>query len=182
MIGFPSGVLLYWGLFPWFYYFDDIIWLFLLWAGSAFVWFACMAPRLPVLLYHRLPVSRIMRDWRQWAGVASIVVATTTLIATRTPLRIGFLTALPGLTDLVNTTEPGQYLVLSPPKECGLYIIGSTGSRFGYGSHIPGCVVFELANDRESAFIYSPAGAESFALNWGIKGHLMGDWHWMKED
>ena len=43
-------------------------------------------------------------------------------------------------------------------------------------------VYFVLADHSESAFVYSPSGIADIEFNAGSKGHLFGDWYWIKED
>ena len=43
-------------------------------------------------------------------------------------------------------------------------------------------LIFVLADDVESGFIYSPNGIGDLRYNAGSAGHLMGNWYWMAED
>ncbi|MEX0712907.1 MAG: hypothetical protein WD278_11195, partial [Pirellulales bacterium] len=73
---------------------------------------------------------------------------------------------------------PYAELGLDADQRCGLYTISAAASR----KQVPERLVFVLADDAESGFIYSPNGIEGFRYNSGNTGHLFGNWYWMKED
>ena len=43
-------------------------------------------------------------------------------------------------------------------------------------------VFFQFLHDGEAAIIYSESGIDELCYNSGSKGHLFGNWYWMKED
>lgn len=177
-IGSACGGLLYLGLYPSLYYMGDFFFLIVLWGAGVLAFVFRWYVRGFVLFLHRLP-DRPLIDLRRWILLGCLLLLTTTLILTRVQLRIGFLTAWPGLHQLAAGVNPNRGLVLPADQRCGLYVISSTNTR---RCNIPGGIIFMLANDRESGIIYSPNGIDGLAYNSGNKGRLFGDWYWMTED
>src|SRR5262249_33648527 len=128
------------------------------------------------------PPSRVSRRRRD-ALFFLIPLATTLLIGFKVPLKIGFLTALPGMTRLVDSTPGDRVPRLSADQRCGIYSISASASaRFGGRPRNEGRIIFILADDHEAGFIYSLNGIDDLNYNSGSAGHLFGNWYWMKED
>ena len=61
---------------------------------------------------------------------------------------------------------------------CGIYPIRKAHRR----CHRQDRIYFQFRNDGESAIIHSESGIDDLCYNSGAKGHLIGNWYWMKED
>ena len=173
--GIPSLYILWLGLYPSLYYIADVLFLGLLWFGVVVAY----AVRLTVRDFRTVPGNIPVVPWRRDGMLFLIPLATTLLIAFRIPLRLGFLTARPGLTRLVNSASDDGVPRLSADQRCGIYVIAGNGLR---QCHIKGRIILTFTDDPESGFIYSPNGIDDLCYNEGSKGHLFGNWYWMVED
>lgn len=178
-VSIPSLWLLWLGLDPSFYYMTDVAFLVPYWGGVALL-YALGVVSIPTIVRRQCKAQP--RWWPQPDRLFFLLpVIVTLLIVTHVPLRLGFLTAWPRLAVLGQAGRPdgalGEHDLQD--EECGLYTISLAWTR---GCHIPGRIVFVLADDLESGFIYSPNGIEDLCYNSGNSGHLIGNWYWMKED
>ena len=176
---------LFWqGLYPHFYYMVDFFVLGLVWFGAVLMFVVLMALRSWLLHEYPGPVQTAQTALLQWACVFGILLLVTALLAFKVPMRLGFLTARPGLSRLVNEHTIDEFRGLAEDTRFGLYTISasSTERRGVDRSDAHQCVIFRLADDGEAAFIYSPTGIDDLSYNDGNKGHLIGHWYWMKED
>ncbi len=178
-VGMVAVWLLWLGLHPSLYYMADVFLLFYFWMAVGFAYLARTLIRRFVASTVDAPATPVASAWRREAMLFSIPLIVTLLIALRVPLRIGFLTARPGLTRLVETAQEGRMPQLSEDQRCGLYTISAMANRT---CHIKGRIMFILADDAEAGFIYSPNGIDDLCYNSGSKGHLWANWYWMKED
>ena len=106
------------------------------------------------------------------------------MVVFEAPLRVWFLTARPGLTRLVNEDALEESPKLTEDTRVGLYVVSAevTNRQRAGRWDDSRLLVFILADDHESGFIYGPGGIDDLRYNTGSKGHLFGDWYWMKED
>ena len=179
LVGIASLHLLFLGIHPSLYYMADIFHLFLLWGCVGLICSFRYGIREIGARAYRQPQSK--HHWHREALLAAILVSTTILIGFKIPLRLGFLTALSGLTQLQEKIERGEEIFTD--QRCGYYLISATESASANRRNmISGGTVFILADDHESGFIYSQKGIEHLGYNAGCAGHLMGNWYWMKED
>lgn len=75
--------------------------------------------------------------------------------------------------------------MLAKDVRIGLYTFSASETNRRYLSGIGSGKyrAFFLAGNRsEAAFIYSTEGIEDLIYNRGSRGHLCGNWYWMKED
>ena len=103
------------------------------------------------------------------------------------PLRIAFVPLRPSLEAALagNTAQTFAGLKADIPSLFHTISAANTNSRLircREGGYNTNRILFILADDLESAFIYSPEGLDGLAYNSGDAGHLFGDWYWMKED
>jgi hypothetical protein len=171
-----AGVVLYSALFPGFYYMDWAALMPLLWLGVVFLngiqalvlqWMASRK-RVPMPSTAKGPLRFTL-----W-----MLVLVTCLVALKVPLRASFLLAKPGLELALKNSGDHLEEVGRVSYNFGLYQIGSADRR----CHEKDRVFFQFLNDHESAIIYSESGIDGLCYNSGNKGHLMGNWYWMKED
>jgi hypothetical protein len=153
------------------YYMVGVVLVIFLWFGVAAAYLIRSVFVCGLTGSDRLALPRT--SWLRKQMCILVPFTVTLLVACRIPLHMGFLTAWPGLTVLV---EKG---VLDADQRCGLYTISAAQRR---KCHVPGRIIFILADDAESGFIYSPNGIEDLCYNSGNKGHLFGNWYWMTED
>jgi hypothetical protein len=194
LISIPSCWLLWLGLYPGLYHIGDVFFVLLYWAAVPMLYF--WGTTQPPFFAHRKQSERPL--WTNRERLFFLVpIAVTLMIACRVPLRIGFLTAWPRLSILADTavraagdqSAPSDGAIalkrlvekqeLAENQECGLYTISLAWTC---GCHVPDRIQFELANDSESAFIYSANGIDDLCYNSGTKGHLFGNWYWRTED
>ena len=147
----------------------------MLWAGTA----AVIGIRLVIAGIGTLLTGRpvVATGWR---GVMALVTIVSVVLVSRLPLHAGFALARTGLDRaLQEDQQPGDSFQLSR-YQYGVYgIRGQTARR---RCHHEDRIYFELATDKESAFVYSPSGIDDLCYNSGSKGHLSGHWYWMAED
>ena len=172
------------GLHPSFYYMACPALLGTAWGALMVAILLRAAVRDWVVRQHDPSAQKSKGAYRRWLWLFSLVVSVTVLLVFQIPLRIGFLTARPGLAGLVNEDALDQSPWLTEDTRVGLYVVSARAtnearvSRGGTGERL----LFILADDPESGFIYSPAGIDDLSYNAGSKGHLFGDWYWMTED
>jgi hypothetical protein len=175
---FAEGLLATWflwrGLYPDFYHLIDV-------TALASMWAAIAAISAVALSWRSRKIFESAAQWSIWVGMACLV---TLLIALKVPMRAGFLTARAELSQLVES-KPDAEKILAEDVRIGLYTFSAsqTNRRHRSGIDAGKHRVFLLGgNQSEAAFIHSTEGIESLVYNGGNKGHLVGDWYWMKED
>ncbi|MGI9242170.1 MAG: hypothetical protein ACR2RV_15330 [Verrucomicrobiales bacterium] len=121
--------------------------------------------------------------------ITGMLVVTTSLVLLKVPLRASFLFAKPGFEQALEDYHDDLEQVGIVHHNFGLYEISKAYRGCVHGNG--GCsnsvehkdrVFFRFRNDSESAFIYSENGIKNLCYNSGSKGHLVGNWYWMKED
>jgi hypothetical protein len=173
-----EGLLAAWfvwrGLYPGFYHLTDVTALVLMWVGIA----AISAVALP---WQSRKLFQNAIQWSTFVGVACLI---TLLIVFKVPMRVGFLTARAELSQLVETRRHSEK-IFAEDVRMGLYTFSASETNRRYRSGIDDGKyrVFLLVGDQgEAAFIHSTEGIAGLIYNRGNKGHLLGDWYWMKED
>jgi hypothetical protein len=175
-----SLLLLLWGLYPGFYYIANFIILLLLWWFVGLIYLLRSAIRCWLLARNQQSEPNI-RKGRHWGVYIFLVIFITTLIlGFKIPLKVGFLTARSELEELSSELLPVDSKPLKEDQRIGLYNFSAKYSR--RGSNSKERLLFVLSDDSEAAFIYSTNGIENLGYNCGDKGHLFGNWYWMKED
>lgn len=176
LAGACSGVVLYKALFPSFYYMAWIFWMLMLWglAAVAFLghclvlWIIARCKRVP------LPPSPLTGT----GFIAGMLILVTLLVGFKLPLRTSFLLARPGLEKALAEHSDDLDQIGQRHYNFGIYSI----RRAYRGCHKKDRIYFQFRDDAESAIIYSESGIEDLCYNSGNKGHLFGNWYWMKED
>ena len=160
--------------YPSFYYMTFVFLLVMLWAVvAAVVSVRSVIAGMGTLLTGRPVVST------GWRGVVALITLVSVVIVLKLPLHAGFALARTDLDRAVQEDQqPGDTFHLSR-YQYGIYGIHQTARR---RCHHKDRIYFELATDKESAFIYSPSGIDDLCYNSGSKGHLSGNWYWMAED
>ncbi|MEM7386338.1 MAG: hypothetical protein AAF514_15460 [Verrucomicrobiota bacterium] len=169
-----SGIVLYEGLFPSFYYMTWLGYLMLLWAFFAFTSLI------------QIIVSLAVAKWKKWpitlpAGLGFTfgwLLLVTLLIGFKIPLHASFLLAKPGLEEALAQHHDDLTKIGVVSHNYGLYQFRKADRR----CHRKDRVFFQFSNDGEAAIIHSTSGIDDLCYNSGNKGHLFGDWYWMKED
>lgn len=110
--------------------------------------------------------------------IAGMLVLTSLLVGFKVPLHASFLLARPGLEEALAEHRDDLSDVGRVSHDFGLYQIKSAERR----CHIDDRIYFMFRDDSEAAIIHSPSGIDDLCYNSGNKGHLLGDWYWMKED
>ena len=171
-----SGVVLYLALYPGFYYMVNFAFCILLWGAVAV---GCLFQLLAVqafALWKRLPLPSSAA--RGLGFIFCVLLLTSLLVAFKVPLRASFLLAKPGLEEALEQHRDDLSKVGLVHHDYGIYEFRGAGRR----CHHKDRVFFQFRNDGEAAIIYSESGIEDLCYNSGNKGHLMGNWYWMKED
>ena len=171
-----SGVVLYLALFPSFYYMAWIFFGVMLWGVVALGYLCQALPLLAIARWKRvtLPSS----PPRSLKFIIGMLVLVSVLVGFKVPLRTSFLLARPGLERALADYHDDLDQVGRVHYNFGLYRI-----RKAYrGCHKKDRVFFEFLNDSEAAIIHSTSGIDDLCYNSGSKGHLFGNWYWMKED
>lgn len=181
---FLFALLLWLGCQPRFYYLTGFFLVLLAWGGMLFVLVLRMAVQSYLARQHQVSAPKRTGIVLRYACFVGILVAATVLLYFAVPMRVGFLTAMPTLSRLVDRDNPALSQEPDEDVRAGLYVLSAraTKARRERGVDTDKRVVFILANDHEAGFIYSPTGIDDLAYNAGSKGHLFGDWYWMKED
>ena len=183
VVALPGLPLLWWGIWPEFYYMTHIAMLFLLWIATL------------VLVLLRSAVSGTvakLKGYRQdsvWSEVLGIgralapAVLVTLLLLTNMPLRLAFLTAKPELDRIIDATPKGTPLRVADGEEVGWFglwrIDTARSERRGRWQDVP-CHVVYL--DCGGGFVHFTGDIVDFQYNDGSHGWLIGDWYWFKED
>lgn len=170
------GIVLYLALFPGFYYMAWIFFSMMLWAVvAACCLFRALALQALARWTRTPPPSSLFRGVGFIAGMLLFVSA---LIAFKVPLHASFLLARPGLEEALAAHHDDLRQVGLVHHNFGIYRIAKADRR----CHMKDRVFFLFSDDSEAAIIYSKSGIDDLCYNSGSKGHLMGNWYWMKED
>jgi len=171
-----SGVVLYLALFPGFYYMAWIFFGMMLWAVVAA---GCLFQVLALQAISRwkrvTPPSPSANGLGFIVGMLGLV---SLLLAFKAPLRASFLLARPGLVEALAEHHADLSQVGLVHHNYGIYHFRKADRR----CHRKDRVFFQFLDDAEAAIIYSESGIEDLCYNSGSKGHLFGNWYWMKED
>lgn len=170
------GAVLYMALFPAFYYMQ---WLFMILLLGIVTLGSLGVYTLILVLSRREATGTSARP--QFHGVGftlGMLAIVVLLVGFKVPLHASFLWARPGLEQALaeNQDDLGEIGVYS--YDYGLYPIGSAARDCHHNDR----VYFRFHGDSESAIIYSESGLDDLCYNSGNKGHLSGNWYWMKED
>ncbi|NNM30707.1 MAG: hypothetical protein HKO57_14400 [Akkermansiaceae bacterium] len=171
-----SGVVLYLALFPGFYY---MAWIFLgmmLWAVVTVAFLLQILAVQAIAKWKRAPVAGTPVNGLGF--IAGILVVVSLLIGFKVPLRASFLLARGGLEEALAEHRDDLEAVAHVPHNYGIYQIRKAERR----CHRKDRVYFRFRDDGEAAIIYSESGIDDLCYNAGSKGHLLGNWYWMKED
>lgn len=173
------GVVLYLALFPAFYYMTVFAVMLLLWAIVPTI---VLITGLITRLAQATPDGSSSESEASAPGNAAFIGAmlliVTALVTLKVPLRASFLLAKPGFEEALAQHQDDLTQVGRVSHDFGLYSIGRAERR----ADIQDRIFFLFQNDSESAIIYSESGIENLCYNSGSKGHLFGNWYWMKED
>ncbi len=170
------GVVLYLALYPGFYYMAWLFFVVMLWGVVAI---ACLGHALAMFAIARLKrVSPPLLPTSGLGFIGGMLVLVSMLVAFKVPLRVSFLLARPGLEKALAENQDDLTRVGIVSYDFGLYQI----SKAYRGCHKKDRVFFQLRDDSEAAFIHSRSGIDDLCYNAGSKGHLFGNWYWMKED
>ncbi|MDF1837244.1 MAG: hypothetical protein P1V35_05200, partial [Planctomycetota bacterium] len=107
-----------------------------------------------------------------------LLVLVTGLASLKVPLRASFFMAKSGFEQALVDGQDDLQVIGRWSHDFGLYHIGNAERR----CHDKERIYFKFQDDSESAIIYSETGIEDLCYNSGNKGHLAGNWYWMKED
>ncbi len=171
-----SGIVLYLALFPSFYYMAWLSFGLMLWGVVAF---ACLCHALALFAIARfkratLPPSALPTP----LFILGMLVLVTLLVGFKVPLHASFLLAEPGLEAALAEHSDDLEDIGRRYYNFGIYSI-KNASR---ACHKKDRVYFRFRDDHEAAIIYSESGIDDLCYNSGNKGHLTGNWYWMKED
>ncbi len=174
--GMCAGVVLYMAMFPYFYY---MAWFAIL---PAFWGAVLVGDLLLRLVVASVALGRGIQHPFVPAGsykfVAGLLVLVTALAGFKVPLHTSFLLAKSGLEQALVDGQEDLAVVGRWSHDFGLYHIGHAERR----CHDKDRIYFLFQDDSESAIIYSETGIDDLCYNSGNKGHLTGNWYWMKED
>ncbi|MCF7974094.1 MAG: hypothetical protein K9N55_09790 [Phycisphaerae bacterium] len=171
-----SGVVLYLALFPGFYYMDWIFFGFMLW-GTVAAATLCEVLALWIMArWKRVKLSSLPS--RSPHFIVGMLVLVSLLVGFKVPLYASFLLARPELEEAIGTYSDDLDQIGRSYYRFGIYAIRGADR----GCHKKDRVYFRFRNDGEAAIIYSESGIDDLCYNSGNKGHLVGNWHWMKED
>ena len=171
-----SGVLLYLALFPGFYYMAWFFFAMLLWAvvgiGCLFQILALQA----IARFKRVALPSTAANSQCF--VVGMLVLVSLLVAFKAPLHASFLLARPGLEEALAEHHDDLSQVGLVSHNYGIYQFKKADRR----CHRKDRVFFQFLDDGEAAIIYSESGIDDLCYNSGSKGHLFGNWYWMKQD
>ena len=171
-----SGVVLYKALFPNFYYMAWIFWVMMLWGLVALV---TLCQALILWVVGRCKRVTLLPSPLTGAGfIAGMLILVTLLVGFKVPLRVSFLMARPTLEQALAEYSDDLDQIGQRYYNFGIYSI----CRAYRGCHKKDRVYFQFRDDSESAIIFSESGIDDLCYNSGNKGHLLGNWYWMKED
>jgi hypothetical protein len=171
-----SGVVLYLALFPSFYY---MVWLFfgiVLWGLVAFA-YLCQALALWLTACSKR-VAMPSPGPGSSGFIIGMLVLVSLLVGFKVPLHASFLLARPGLEEALAEHSDDLDEIGRRYDNFGIYSIRKAHRP----CHKKDRVFFSFRNDGEAAIIYSESGIDDLCYNSGNKGHLFGNWYWMKED
>ncbi|MHC4296696.1 MAG: hypothetical protein ACYS7Y_05290 [Planctomycetota bacterium] len=176
--------LLWLGLHPSFYYMDGLFFVPLAWGIMLVVLILRIGIQSFLVRRHQASAQKRIGAVLRYAYLVIIFVVATILLIFAVPMKIGFLTAKPALSRLVNEDNLALSPKLVEDVRAGPYVVSAkaTNSYRKNRSDLNKRVILILANDHEAAFIYSPTGIDDLWYNEGNRGHLAGNWYWMKED
>ncbi|MHC4426753.1 MAG: hypothetical protein ACYSYV_11755 [Planctomycetota bacterium] len=176
--------LLWLGLHPSFYYMDGLVFVPLAWSVMLVVLVLRIGVQDFMMRRHQLSAQKRIGIVLRYACLIGAFVAATVVLIFAVPMKMGFLIAEPTLSRLVHEDDLALSPKLVEDVRAGPYAVSAqaTNSRREHRSDLSKRVIFILANDHEAGFIYSPTGIDDLAYNAGNKGHLFGNWYWMKED
>lgn len=169
------GIVCYLALFPGFYYMQWIGLLVLLWITVSVAMICCS---LILSIASRRSSSSSPTDASDLGYIAGMLVLTSLLVGFKVPLHASFLLARPGLEEALAEHRDDLSDVGRVSHDFGLYQIKSAERR----CHVDDRIYFMFRDDGEAAIIHSPSGIDDLCYNSGNKGHLFGEWYWMKED
>jgi len=174
IVAMVSGVLLWEGMFPAFYY---MVHLFIV-PAWAIVLGTFIATRIALAIPFARATGRPI-VWSGAAGVLGLAGVVMVSLLLKVPLHVGFAFAESDLNrTIAEEAEAGQDFHLSR-SSYGLYGVLQLARR---KCHDDQRIYFTHANDGEAAFVYSTNGIDDLCYNSGTKGHLSGNWYWIKED
>lgn len=174
--GAGSGIGLYLALYPGFYYMTWFFFLIMLWALLAVGYLGQVIALQLIALVKRdtlpcLPAKGL-------GFIIGMLVVVSLLLVFNVPLHASFLLAKPGLEEALTQHHDDLSAVGRVHHNYGLYRFSKADRR----CHKQDRVFFQFLHDGEAAIIYSESGLEDLCYNAGSKGHLFGNWYWMKED
>lgn len=171
-----SGVVLYLALFPGFYYLTWFFFGIMLWAmvaaGCLFQGMALQA----IARWKRVTLPSSPANGQGF--IVGMLVLVSLLVAFKVPLHASFLLARQGLEEALEQHHDDLSQVAYASHDYGVYRFGKADRR----CHHKDRVFFQFLDDGEAAIIYSESGIDDLCYNSGSKGHLFGNWYWMKED
>jgi len=181
------GVVLWKALFPAFYYMQWLFFLIMLW-GVVSLGYLCGALALSAVA--RLRGGTQCSSSTDGLGFTlGMLVVVSLLVVFKVPLHASFLVAKPGFEEALADHHDDLAQVGRVHHNFGLFQISKAyrGCRHGDGecprsSQNKNRVFFQFRDDSEAAIIYSENGVSELCYNSGSKGHLFGNWYWMKED
>ncbi|MDG2149497.1 MAG: hypothetical protein P8N09_08235 [Planctomycetota bacterium] len=170
------GIALYMALFPAFYYMQ---------------WFAVGALAVTTVLSSLGCYFLLLMYWGrrkseaaqpvQFHGLRfmlSMLAVAVLLVVFKVPLHASFMLAQPGFENALAENQDDLSQVGVRSYDYGLYQVKSATRD----CHHKDRIYFRFRDDSESAIIYSESGLDDLCYNSGNKGHLSGNWYWMKED
>ena len=172
------GVFLYLALYPSFYYLSGIGFTLMLWVVVPTVGLIAHLAQLAYGRSRSADATEASAPAANGRFIAAMLVVVTVAVAFKAPLYASFLVARPGLEEALAEHRDDLAQVGRVHHDYGLYQI----SRAHRGCHVEDRIYFEFRDDAEAAIIYSESGIEDLCYNSGNKGHLLGNWYWMKED
>lgn len=171
-----SGVVLYLALFPGFYYMAWIFFGMMLWVVVAA---GCLLQALALKAVAKWKRVTLPTSPANGHGfIVGLLVLVSLLIAFKAPLHASFLLAKPGLEDALEHYHDDQSKIAYLSHNFGIYQFKKADRR----CHHKDRVFFQFLDDSEAAIIHSESGIDDLCYNSGSKGHLFGNWYWMKED
>lgn len=171
-----SGVVLYLALFPSFYYMAWFFFGIMLWAVVAA---GCLFQALALQAIARWKRVTLPSSPANGLGfIVGMLVLVSLLVAFKAPLHASFVLAKPGLEEALEQHHDDLSQVAYVSHDYGIYRFRKADRR----CHHKDRVFFQFLDDSEAAIIYSESGIVDLCYNSGSKGHLFGNWYWMKED
>ena len=175
-VGACSGVVLYLALFPSFYYMAWIFCVFMIW-GLAALAYLCQAVGLwAIARCKRAALPSALPSGLRF--IMGMLVLVSLLVAFKLPLHASFLLARPALEEALAEHSDDLDEIGRRYYHFGIYSI----RKAQRGCHKKDRVFFQFRNDAEAALIHSRSGIDDLCYNAGNKGHLFGNWYWIKED